>query len=42
VKIHCTVTNQDGKAVVKGVADVLAPTEKVKIERPQLPESTVI
>jgi len=38
VEIHCTVTNQDGK----GVADVLAPTEKVKIERPQLPEITVI
>ena len=38
VEIQCTVINQDGKAVVKGVADVLAPTEKQKVERPQLPE----
>jgi len=40
VEIKCTVTNQDGKAVVKGVADVLAPTEKQKVDRPQLPEIT--
>jgi acyl dehydratase len=38
IEMQCTVVNQDGKAVVKGIADVLAPTEKQKIERPQLPE----
>ncbi|HBT58564.1 MAG TPA: 3-hydroxybutyryl-CoA dehydratase, partial [Pseudomonas sp.] len=31
------VINQDGKQVVDGVATVMAPTEKVSIDRPQAP-----
>jgi len=38
VEIKCAVTNQGGKSVVKGVADVLAPSKKQKNEYPQLPE----
>jgi len=38
VEIKCTVTNHDGKVVVKSVPDVIAPTEQQKIERPSLPE----
>jgi 3-hydroxybutyryl-CoA dehydratase len=41
VELKCTVTNQHGKAVVKGIADVLAPTEKQKLECPLLPQISV-
>ncbi len=41
VQLNCLVTNQNEKPVVVGTADVLAPTEKVKIPRPVLPEITV-
>ena len=41
VEFKCTVTNQDGKPVVSGTADVLAPTEKTKMKRPELPEITI-
>ena len=36
--LACKVTNQDNKTVVKGEAEVMAPTEKIKIERPVLPD----
>ena len=38
VELACLVTNQDGKKVAEGVAEVLAPTEKIKVPRPQLPD----
>ncbi|TVP88801.1 MAG: MaoC family dehydratase [Pseudomonadaceae bacterium] len=37
VKIATRVFNQDGKQVVDGIATVMAPTEKVSIDRPSLP-----
>jgi len=37
VKLACEVVNQDGKVVVSGEATVLAPREKIIIERPDLP-----
>ncbi len=41
VKIATRVFNQDGKQVVDGVATVMAPTEKVRVPRPQLPAVNV-
>ncbi|WP_448682504.1 MaoC family dehydratase [Pseudomonas nicosulfuronedens] len=41
VRIGTTVLNQDGKAVVKGEAEVMAPTEKLNIELPALPPITI-
>src|SRR5689334_17322927 len=38
VKFECECTNQRGEAVIRGDADVLAPTEKVKRPRTILPE----
>ncbi len=38
VILTCTVNNQDDKAVVIGEADVMAPSEKIKVAKPQLPE----
>ena len=40
--LACKVTNQDNKTVVEGEADVMAPTEKIKIERPSLPDFNLI
>lgn len=38
VKLECVCTNQDGDSVMKGTADVLAPTKKVSRPRAELPE----
>lgn len=38
VELDCVCINQDGKEVIKGVATVLAPTEKVKRSRVPLPK----
>ena len=38
VSLSCTATNQDGKTVVSGQAEVMAPTEKLAIPRPPLPK----
>lgn len=38
VTLDTTVTNQDGKKVVTGTATVMAPTEKVTLEAPELPD----
>ena len=38
VKFDCQVKNQDGQVVISGVADVIAPTEKISRERITLPE----
>jgi phosphate acetyltransferase len=37
----CLCTNQDGLKVISGEAEVLAPTEKIKRERVELPEFTI-
>jgi 3-hydroxybutyryl-CoA dehydratase len=37
VKLACEVVNQDGKVVVSGEATVLAPVEKIIMEKPELP-----
>src|ERR1051325_5709206 len=40
IVFDCLCTNQDGLKVISGEAEVLAPTEKVKRERVELPEVT--
>ena len=41
VTMNCVATNQDGKTVVKGEAQVLAPSEKLDIPAPALPNITI-
>jgi phosphate acetyltransferase len=38
VRLDCACVNQAGVTVLTGVAEVLAPTEKVRLERPQTPD----
>jgi 3-hydroxybutyryl-CoA dehydratase len=38
VTLDCKVVNQDGKTVATGTAEIMAPTEKLVMEAPQLPE----
>jgi len=38
VVLDCKCVNQDGRTVISGLAEVLAPSEKVKLHRTQLPE----
>jgi phosphotransacetylase/acyl dehydratase len=37
VVLSCVCTNQDGVSVVTGIAEVIAPSEKIVFEKPQLP-----
>lgn len=41
VVFECFVTNQDEKTVVIGEAEVIAPSEKVIVKRPILPEISI-
>ena len=41
VTLECTALNQDGKTVVTGTAEVMAPAEKLEIPRPDLPVVSV-
>ena len=41
VVLDCVVTNQNNDAVVVGEAKVIAPTEKVSLEKPRLPSITI-
>lgn len=41
VILECIVTNQDNEIVVKGEAEVIAPTEKITCEAAKLPEVSV-
>ena len=41
VVLDCDVKNQDGDQVVSGEAKVIAPTEKVSLEKPELPKITI-
>jgi phosphate acetyltransferase len=38
VALDCKCVNQDGRTVISGVAEVLAPSEKIRRHRAQLPE----
>jgi 3-hydroxybutyryl-CoA dehydratase len=38
VTLQCTAVNQKGKKVATGTAEVMAPAEKLNIERPALPQ----
>ncbi|MGN0921944.1 MAG: MaoC/PaaZ C-terminal domain-containing protein [Cellvibrio sp.] len=41
VVMNCEVVNQDGMLVAKGVAEVIAPTEKLSIKAGKLPAITL-
>ena len=41
VTLSCNAVNQDGKSVVTGTADVMAPREKLSLPRPSLPSIKV-
>jgi len=41
VTLACKVLNQDGKTVVQGEAQVMAPAERVEVEAPELPNITL-
>lgn len=41
VTIECEAHNQDGKLIAKGVAEVIAPAEKLKINAGEVPAITV-
>ncbi len=41
ILFDCVCTNQDGQTVIRGTAEVLAPTEKVKRPRVELPGVTI-
>ena len=41
VVLQCEAHNQDGKLIAKGVAEVIAPSEKLILESPVLPEIKV-
>ncbi|MBE0506639.1 MAG: MaoC family dehydratase N-terminal domain-containing protein, partial [Marinospirillum sp.] len=41
VELDCLVTNQKGEKVVTGTAKVIAPSEKVVLTAPTLPNITI-
>lgn len=41
VKLECKCINQDGQVVTSGVAEVIAPTEKVKLSATKLVQASV-
>jgi acyl dehydratase len=41
VTLDCTAENQEGETVMVGTAEVIAPTEKVVIETPKLPNISI-
>lgn len=42
VTLQCTAVNQAGKTVASGVAEVMAPSEKMTLARPPLPQFKVV
>ena len=42
VTLQCTAVNQAGKTVASGVAEVMAPSEKMTIARPPLPQASIV
>ena len=41
IVFDCVCTNQDGQKVIRGTAEVIAPTEKIKRTRTELPNVTI-
>jgi acyl dehydratase len=41
VTLDCQAINQNGKVVAKGTAEVMAPTEKLVLSKPELPKITI-
>lgn len=41
ITLNCVAVNQDGKVVAKGSADVMAPSEKLSIAKPELPSIAI-
>ncbi|MEE8057901.1 MAG: MaoC/PaaZ C-terminal domain-containing protein [Pseudomonadales bacterium] len=41
VTLNCTAVNQHGKTVAEGTAEVMAPTEKLILPKPELPTITI-
>ncbi|RYY76343.1 MAG: 3-hydroxybutyryl-CoA dehydratase [Gammaproteobacteria bacterium] len=41
VVLECEAHNQDGKLIAKGIAEVIAPSEKLILESPVLPEIVI-
>jgi acyl dehydratase len=41
VTLNCEAVNQQGKSVVTGTAEVMAPREKLRLPRPPLPVVTI-
>jgi len=41
VMLECEVINQDNQVVVTGESKVIAPTDKVSLEKPELPRVTI-
>jgi len=41
VKLQTVASNQNGKVVVSGTASVMAPSQKLRIERPAAPKVTI-
>lgn len=41
VKLQTVASNQNGKVVVSGTASVMAPSQKLRIERPAAPQVTI-
>ncbi len=42
ILFDCVCSNQDGQVVIRGAAEVLAPSEKIKRPRIELPEVTIV
>ena len=42
VTLDCKAVNQKGKTVASGTAEVMAPVEKLRMERPDLPRVEVL
>ena len=38
LKLECSCINQEGLSVIEGIADVIAPTERISVPRTSLPE----
>jgi 3-hydroxybutyryl-CoA dehydratase len=41
VTLACEAHNQDGKLIAKGIAEVIAPSEKQRLEMPVLPDINI-
>ncbi len=42
VTLDCKAVNQNGKVVANGTAEVIAPAEKISLERPQVPQVSLV